>query len=161
MINLELDPRHLLLEVCAGHPLMLAAMTHVLGAGSVLKKMHCRSPLPGGGHQGLHSDLQNPPVPGRWLEAQATWCIRALTEHNGATRVIPGSHLSSDPPIGEEFGAGMKPHPREVKLLGGPGTLIIYNAQLWHSGTFNYSAHPRLAVAVRFGRQKSGNETAT
>ena len=106
VINLELNPRHPLLEVCGRHPLLLAAVTHVLGVGPVLKKMHCRAPLPGGGHQGLHSDLQNAPVSGRWLEVQCTWCIRAHTEHNGPTRVIPGFHRSADPPIGQEFGAG-------------------------------------------------------
>lgn len=60
-------------------------------------------------------------------------------------RVIPGSHLDSEPPIdiNHGYGTGMGPHPDEVKIIAPAGSLIMFNApDLWHSGTFNYSPAP-------------------
>jgi hypothetical protein len=43
----------------------------------------------------------------------------------------------------------MGPHPAEVKLVAPAGSIILFNgADLWHSGTFNYSPAPRLAVTA-------------
>jgi ectoine hydroxylase-related dioxygenase (phytanoyl-CoA dioxygenase family) len=58
----------------------------------------------------------------------------------------------SDPPIDMlAFGAGMGPHLDEVKIVALAGSVIIFNsADLWHSGTLNYSPAPRLAVTAGF-----------
>jgi ectoine hydroxylase-related dioxygenase (phytanoyl-CoA dioxygenase family) len=87
------------------------------------------------------------------------WCISAFTPDNGPLRVIPGSHRvdrnpADDLPLGCESG----PHPAEVKVVAPAGSVIMFNnADLWHSGTFNYSPAPRLAVtaALLRGRAKS------
>jgi ectoine hydroxylase-related dioxygenase (phytanoyl-CoA dioxygenase family) len=43
----------------------------------------------------------------------------------------------------------MGPHPAEIKLAAPAGSVILFNnADLWHSGTFNYSPAPRLAVTA-------------
>ncbi len=70
----------------------------------------------------------------------------------GLRRVIPGSHKVSQPPIDAlAFGSGMGPHPDEVKIVAPAGSVILFNsADLWHSGTFNYSPEPRLAVTAGF-----------
>ena len=48
------------------------------------------------------------------------------------------------------FGSGMGPHPDEVKITAPAGSVIMFNsADLWHSGTLNYSPTPRLAVTAR------------
>jgi ectoine hydroxylase-related dioxygenase (phytanoyl-CoA dioxygenase family) len=80
------------------------------------------------------------------------WCVSAFTPDNGPLRVIPGSHRVSEPPIDMlAFGSGMGPHPDEVKIVAPAGSVIMFNsADLWHSGTFNYSPAPRLAVTVGF-----------
>jgi ectoine hydroxylase-related dioxygenase (phytanoyl-CoA dioxygenase family) len=59
----------------------------------------------------------------------------------------------SEPPIDMlAFGSGMGPHPDEVKIVAPAGSVIMFNsADLWHSGTFNYSPAPRLAVTAGFG----------
>jgi ectoine hydroxylase-related dioxygenase (phytanoyl-CoA dioxygenase family) len=45
----------------------------------------------------------------------------------------------------------MAPHPDEVKILEPARSVIFFNAaDLWHSGTLNYSAEPRLAVTAGF-----------
>jgi ectoine hydroxylase-related dioxygenase (phytanoyl-CoA dioxygenase family) len=49
------------------------------------------------------------------------------------------------------FGSGMGPHPDEVKIIAPAGSVIMFNsADLWHSGTLNYSPAPRLAVTAGF-----------
>jgi ectoine hydroxylase-related dioxygenase (phytanoyl-CoA dioxygenase family) len=80
------------------------------------------------------------------------WCICAFTADNGPLRVIPGSHQMIEPPIDMlAFGSGMGPHPDEVKIAAPAGSVILFNsADLWHSGTFNYTPDPRLAVTAAF-----------
>jgi ectoine hydroxylase-related dioxygenase (phytanoyl-CoA dioxygenase family) len=83
-----------------------------------------------------------------WQALSALWCISAFTADNGPLRVIPGSHRMSQPPIDMlAFGSGMGQHPDEVKIAAPAGSVILFNsADLWHSGTFNCSPAPRLAV---------------
>jgi ectoine hydroxylase-related dioxygenase (phytanoyl-CoA dioxygenase family) len=73
-----------------------------------------------------------------------------LHPDNGPLRVIRGSHRVSSPPIDMlAFGSGMGPHPDEVKIVASAGSLIMFtSADLWHSGTLNYSPTPRLAVTA-------------
>jgi hypothetical protein len=81
------------------------------------------------------------------------WCIITFTPDNGPPRVIPGSHRVRKPPTDVlAFGSGMGPHPDEVKIVAPAGSVIMFNsADLWHSGTLNYSPAPRLAVTAGFG----------
>ena len=45
----------------------------------------------------------------------------------------------------------MGPQPDEVKIIAPPGSVILFNAaDLWHSGTFNYTPAARLALTVHF-----------
>ena len=117
-----------------------------------LAALSLRAPLPGCGHQGLHPDFAQRRTEGRWQTLSAMWCITAFTPDNGPLRVIPGSHRVSKPPIDMlAFGSGMGPHPDEVKIVAPAGSVIMFNsADLWHSGTLNYSPAPRLAVTAGF-----------
>jgi ectoine hydroxylase-related dioxygenase (phytanoyl-CoA dioxygenase family) len=54
--------------------------------------------------------------------------------------------------VGAQFGAGLKPHSDEVLLTAEAGSLIVFNRHLWHSGTFNYSPHPRIVITASFVR---------
>lgn len=137
---------------CSNHPLLAQAATAVLGRGWHLAALGLRAPLPGSGHQGLHPDFEERRTDGPWQTLSAMWCITAFTPDNGPLRVIPGSHRVSQPPIDMlAFGSGMGPHPDEVKILAPAGSVILFNsASLWHSGTFNYSPAPRLAVTAGF-----------
>jgi hypothetical protein len=138
---------------CCNHPLLPEAATAVLGPDWHLDALSLRAPLPGCGHQGLHPDFEQRRTEGRWQTLSAMWCITAFTPDNGPLRIIPGSHRVSEPPIDMlAFGSGMGPHPDEVKIVAPSGSVIMFNsADLWHSGTFNYSPAPRLAVTAGFG----------
>jgi Phytanoyl-CoA dioxygenase (PhyH) len=137
---------------CCDHPLLAQTATAVLGPDWHLGALSLRAPLPGCGHQGLHPDFEQRRTEGVWQTLSAMWCITAFTIHNGPLRVIPGSHRVVEPPIDMlAFGSGMGPHPDEVKILAPAGSVIMFNsADLWHSGTFNYSPAPRLAVTAGF-----------
>ena len=60
--------------------------------------------LPGETAQPIHADDQLIPLPRPHvpLVCNTMWALTDFTEANGATRVIPGSHLSADAP---ELGA--------------------------------------------------------
>ena len=47
----------------------------------------------------------------------------------------------------------MAPHPDEVLLLGRAGSIAVMNAHLWHGGTANRSASPRLALHAFYCRR--------
>jgi ectoine hydroxylase-related dioxygenase (phytanoyl-CoA dioxygenase family) len=138
---------------CCEHPLLAQAATAVLGRDWQLAALGVRAPLPGNGHQGLHADFAQRRTDGPWQTLSAMWCITAFTPDNGPLRVIPSSHRVSEPPIDmEAWGSGMGPHPDEVKIVAPAGSVILFNsADLWHSGTHNYSNAPRLAVTAGFG----------
>jgi ectoine hydroxylase-related dioxygenase (phytanoyl-CoA dioxygenase family) len=141
------DPRF---APCCGHPLLSAAAAAVLGHAWYLAAVGLRAPLPGCGHQGLHSDFEERRIAGPWQTLSAMWCITPFTADNGTLRVIPGSHRVSQPPTDLlAFGSGMGPHPDEVKIVAPAGSVILFNSSdLWHSGTLNYSPAPRLALTV-------------
>jgi ectoine hydroxylase-related dioxygenase (phytanoyl-CoA dioxygenase family) len=142
------------LAPCYRHLLLADAAAAVLAHGWHLTNLKLRAPIPGAGEQGLHQDFAERGTGPAWQALSAMWCVSEFTRDNGPLRVIPGSHLASDPPIDTEQGyaTGMGPHPDEVKIIAPAGSLILFNApDLWHSGTFNYTPAPRLALTAGFG----------
>jgi ectoine hydroxylase-related dioxygenase (phytanoyl-CoA dioxygenase family) len=137
--------------LCA-HPLVADAVAAVLGPDAYLRGLTLRAPLPGTGHQGLHPDFDGRHTGIPWRSLSAMWCISAFTRDNGPLRVIPGSHRVPGSPVDAlPLGFELGPHPSEVKIVAPAGSLILFAAaDLWHSGTFNYSPGPRLAVTANF-----------
>jgi len=136
---------------CCKHPLLAEAAAAMLGPAWHAGGLELRAPLPGCGHQGLHPDyFPGHQTCGPWRSVSAMWCISAFTTDNGPLRVIPGSHrVERNPADDLPLGCEMGPHPAEVKVVAPAGSVIFFNnADLWHSGTFNYSPTPRLAVTV-------------
>ena len=141
------------LACCHQHPLIADAAGSVLPEGWHLQGIGMRAPIPGCGEQGLHTDFAGRGPGPRWQALSAMWCISPFTRDNGPLRVIPGSHLASEPPIdtGHGYATAMGPHPDEVKIIAPAGSLILFNSpDLWHSGTFNYSPAARLALTATF-----------
>ena len=133
------------------HPVLAEVAAAMLGPDWHLSGLGLRAPLPGCGHQGLHPDYYpGHRTHGPWRSLSAMWCISAFTPENGPLRVIPGSHCVARSPVDDlAYGSETGPHPAEVKLVAPAGSLIVFNnADLWHSGTFNYSPAPRLAVTA-------------
>jgi hypothetical protein len=140
---------------CREHRLLVEAAAVMLGPDWHLGGLGLRAPLPGCGHQGLHPDyFPGQRTHGPWRSLSAMWCISAFTPQNGPLRVIPGSHRVARSPVDDlAYGSEMGPHPAEVKVVAPAGSVILFNnADLWHSGTFNYSPAPRLAVTAALRR---------
>jgi ectoine hydroxylase-related dioxygenase (phytanoyl-CoA dioxygenase family) len=153
VVHLKLDPADPAYRPFCEHRLLAEAATAVLGTPWHVTGLNLRAPLPGCGHQGLHPDYGNRRITGPWQILSAMWCISSFTRDNGPLRVIPGSHRVSGEPVSALApGCEMGPHPDEFRIIAAAGSVILFNsADLWHSGTFNYSPAPRLAITVGFG----------
>lgn len=75
-----------------------------------------------------------------------------FTRENGATRMVPGSHRWGTRPQ-EVLQDPLAPHPQEVLLTGKAGSIAVMNAHMWHGGTANRTAAPRLAMHAFYCRR--------
>jgi ectoine hydroxylase-related dioxygenase (phytanoyl-CoA dioxygenase family) len=138
-------------EVCFTSPRVLAAVAHVLG-DFTLSSLNSRAALPGSGHQRLHTDWGEPVPVGDYQVCNSIWLIDDFIPGNGPTRVVPGSHRSGRLP-GQVMADPQAPYPGEIRLLGQAGTVVIFNAHLWHGGTLNTTRRPRRALHSYFCRR--------
>lgn len=134
-------------------PAVTAGVGHVLGAEFKLSSLNARSADPHSSiGQPLHVDMGAiPDERGYWV-CNTVWMLDDFTPDNGATRMVPGSHRWGTRPqdVLEDPSA---PHPDEVLLTGAAGTVAVMNAHLWHGGTANRSAAPRLAMHAFYCRR--------
>jgi ectoine hydroxylase-related dioxygenase (phytanoyl-CoA dioxygenase family) len=138
-------------EVCFTSPRVLAAIAHVLG-DFTLSSLNSRAALPGAGQQRLHTDWGQPVPAGDYQVCNSIWLIDDFTPGNGPTRVVPGSHRSAQLP-GQVLADPWAPYPGEVQVLGQAGTVVVFNAHLWHGGTLNTTRQPRRALHSYFCRR--------
>ena len=144
-----------LLDPIFMHPRQLAAVRHVLGVHCkyIGSNYHCA--LPGYGHQGIHADFVWG-VKGEPQVVNAVWLIDEFTEDNGATRIVPGTHLSGIHPSGDLVNGEPRdlnaPVEGEIKVTGPAGSCFVYNAHLWHGGTQNCTNKLRRAQHAFFSR---------
>jgi ectoine hydroxylase-related dioxygenase (phytanoyl-CoA dioxygenase family) len=121
------------------HPAVLEIAEHFLGKGFYLPNnvcmMWCQPGAPAGG---LHSDWPLGNVPQPWppwpFLIQTLWMLTDFTADNGATRVVPGSHLSGRPPNREIR------YLHEIPAVGKKGSVLIWNGALWHANGANATA---------------------
>jgi hypothetical protein len=128
-------------------PRLVACMAYLLGPDYILSDMGGRSPLPGCPPQRLHRDggtfLPNPPfnvhevLP---ISAQSMFAFSEFTRENGATRLVPGSHIREMDP------ATVDPAD-EFLFIASPGSVLVYDNRLVHGGGRNTSS------AIRYSAQ--------
>ena len=127
----------------ADHPRVLALLDRLLLPNYLLSMLQVINILPGEQAQMLHTDdaFYPLPRPRKALGAATIWAIDDFTADNGATDIIPGSHLWGDE----------KPEPaaREPVVMSA-GSCVFFLSTLWHGGGANRSAHPRLAVTAQY-----------
>src|SRR5262249_31014807 len=82
------------------HALVQAAAGHILGADFALTNLGYRCPAPGHGAQLLHVDWAGPVPRGEYQVCNAFLALSEFCEENGATRVVPGTHVwGKIPPV--------------------------------------------------------------
>lgn len=147
------------------HPLVLAFAEAELGRECLLSACLAINIHPGETVQPWHYDDSHYrlPRPRDSLGFSAFWTIDETTEENGATEILPGSHLWPEQQIagGNTFSTfsdrseksqdddpGARPD--AVKAVMPAGSLMIAKGTLWHRGGANRSAKPRLIITPQY-----------
>jgi len=77
---------------------------------------------------------------------QALYMIDDFTKENGATYVLPKSHLIEDRPTDDAF------FKEAIQIEGKAGDVVIFDSLLWHAGGTNLTNQPRRAITQGFIR---------
>ena len=141
-----------LFDIFYTHPRVLAAISQVLGRELKLSSLNYRAALSGYGHQKLHADWHAPVSPGDYKVCNSIWLLDDFSEENGATRIVPGTHLQGKLPQ-DVLQDQEAPHPDQILIEAPAGTVVIFNSHTWHGGTTNRSQAPRRAVHSYFCRR--------
>ncbi len=134
-----------LYERVAVHAAVLPVVERVLDPGCLVSSLSSIAILPGEVAQPIHADDQLIPVPKPHvaLVCNSMWAITDFTEANGATRIIPGSHLrDGSPPFGSQHDSVAAEMPR--------GSVMIYHGSLWHGGGGNRTDARRVGIAMNY-----------
>lgn len=124
-------------------PVILGVMDLVLGPNCVryqLSSIQGIEVYPGAHDQGLHrdDDIFRLPHPHPVFEVNVMWALTDFTAENGATRVVPDSHL---------WPSGKTPEPGSEHLAAMPkGSVLIWLGSTWHGAGANRSERPRIGV---------------
>jgi ectoine hydroxylase-related dioxygenase (phytanoyl-CoA dioxygenase family) len=145
-------------RACLADPRVLACVDHVLAGDWRLSALNYRSALPGAGGQALHADWGGAVQAGDWQVCNSVWLLDDFSVHNGATRVVPGSHRWGSTP-GEALPDPAARHPDEVVVEAPAGSVVVFNSHLWHGGTLNRSLLPRRALFAYFTRRNQPQQT--
>lgn len=134
-------------------PEVLDAARHVLGDGFKLSSLNARSTNPFAPEsQPLHCDMGLTPDTHGAKVFNSVWMLDEFTAANGATRAVPGSHKWNELPSARMEDPS-KPHPDEILVTGKAGTVVVYNAHLWHGGTANSTSRHRRALHAFYVRR--------
>jgi ectoine hydroxylase-related dioxygenase (phytanoyl-CoA dioxygenase family) len=79
---------------------------------------------------------------GYQVQCNTIWAATDFTEANGATRVVPGSHLAEDK-------LRLEPGDTEPAEMG-RGSVLLYVGSLYHGGGANTSAADRVGVNITY-----------
>ncbi|MGH9409765.1 MAG: phytanoyl-CoA dioxygenase family protein [Vicinamibacterales bacterium] len=127
------------------HPHVLPIVERVLDPGCLVSSLSSIAIGPDERPQPIHADdqlipLAKPHVP---IVCNSMWALTDFTDANGATRIIPGSHLRDHSP--DYFG-----HYDSIPAEMPKGGVMIYNGSLWHGGGANRTPERRIGVAMNY-----------
>lgn len=147
------------------HPLQLAFAEKELGKSCLLSACLAINLHPGETVQPWHMDDDHcrQPSPRKALGVSTFWSIDPMTEDNGATEIIPGSHkwgkveLNGANSISDFTTKGSSnqnidpgAHEDAIKVVMPAGSLMIAKGNLWHRGGANRSDKSRLIVTPQY-----------
>jgi ectoine hydroxylase-related dioxygenase (phytanoyl-CoA dioxygenase family) len=127
------------------HPAVLPVVERVLDSGCLVSSLSSISIGPGETAQPIHADDQLMPLakPHAPTVCNTMWALTDFTEANGATRIIPGSHLADTSP---DYGAPYDSIPAEMPA----GSVLVWHGSLWHGGGANATSERRVGVAMNY-----------
>jgi ectoine hydroxylase-related dioxygenase (phytanoyl-CoA dioxygenase family) len=123
-------------------PVVLDAVEQAIGPGAQFSTTCAIQLHPGQQAQVLHYDQGVYPLPrDRDVMITTLWALDDFTAANGATRIVPGSHLR---PAG-------KPDAAEAVAAEMPaGSVLLFSGRLYHGAGANTTGRPRLGVAIEY-----------
>ena len=147
------------------HPVALAFAEYDMGKSCILSAFLAIQLHPGETVQPWHCDddhcrISRPRPP---FQLSAFWAIDETTSENGATEVIPGSHLW-DEALGQDLlnsgafeqreigdvNVDPAPHPDAVQVTMPAGSLMLAKGTLYHRGGANRSDGKRLILTPQY-----------
>ncbi|MFF1509650.1 phytanoyl-CoA dioxygenase family protein [Streptomyces sp. NPDC058326] len=125
-------------------PVVLELMEEVLGFNFLLSSTHANIAGPGGASMNIHADqtFARPPWPPYALVANSMWMLDDFTEDNGATRLVPGSHLLGRQPDYDRGEGDVE----TIAARAPAGSVMIFDGRLWHQTGANVTDRPRHGI---------------
>jgi ectoine hydroxylase-related dioxygenase (phytanoyl-CoA dioxygenase family) len=126
------------------HANVLPIVEEILDPGCLISSLSSIAIDPGEVAQPIHADdmvipLAKPHIP---IVCNSMWALTDFTEANGATRLVPGSHLKDNP----TYGGAYDSIPAEMKK----GSVLIWDGSLWHGGGANKTDKRRTGIAMNY-----------
>ena len=123
-------------------PVVLDTVEQVIGPGAQFGITCAIQVHPGQQAQVLHYEQGIYPLPrDRDVMINTLWALDDFTADNGATRIVPGSHLR---PAG-------KPDAAETVPVEMPaGSVLLFCGRLYHGAGANTTGRPRLGVVIDY-----------
>ena len=129
----------------ATHPMVLPIIEGVLDNGCLMSSASSIAIGPGESAQPIHADDQIMPIPKPHpaVVCNSMWALTDFTAANGATRIMPGTHLAPASPV---YGSTHESIPAEMSA----GSVLIWHGSLWHGGGANKTADRRIGMAMNY-----------
>ena len=127
------------------HPNVLPIVDGVLDAGCLISSLSSIAICPGETAQPIHADDQLIPLPKPHVPTvcNTMWALTDFTEANGATRIVPGTHLlDHSPDYGGEYESVAAKMPK--------GSVLVWVGSLWHGGGANATEGRRVGIAMNY-----------
>ena len=127
------------------HPSILPIVEQVLDPGLLISSLSSIAIGPGESAQLIHADDQLIPLPKPHppIICNTMWAITDFTEANGATRLVPGSHLARESPDPLR-------HYDSIPAEMPKGSVLIWVGSLWHGGGANQADQRRVGIAMNY-----------
>ena len=132
-------------EAVPVHPNVLPIVEGVLDRGCLISSLSSIAICAGETPQPIHADDQLMPIPKPHppTVCNTMWALTDFTEANGATRIIPGTHLA---PASPDYGAPYESIPAEMPR----GSVLVWHGSLWHGGGANTTPDRRIGLAMNY-----------
>jgi ectoine hydroxylase-related dioxygenase (phytanoyl-CoA dioxygenase family) len=130
----------------AEHPQVLEIVDAVLMPGFLLSNLQSIRIFPGETAQPWHADDTFYPVPRphSTLAVSVIWALEDFDEDNGATELVPRSHLWGDDEHPDDA-------PRAtIEAVMPAGSAIVFDGATWHRGGENRSTRTRLGLSPQY-----------
>lgn len=144
VLNL-LNKGEVFIELAECEPVM-ALIEHMLGPDPLLSSITCNIVGRGTPAQPLHGDQAIMPAPWPYAAvANVAWMIDDFTAENGATMVVPGSHVHQTHP---DYANPPKAQP----VIAPAGSAMVFDGRLWHGAGENFTDTRRHGILAYYCR---------